>query len=234
MTSSRTGVAPIYNETQSLVDRVTHVVRQSIVDGSLRPGEAVSISDLATDLGVSHSPVREAIQRLSAQGLIQLRPARTAMVAPLKVDDLHDIYRLRKLIEVDAAVRAAPDLTDKDLKELERQFEIMVQTDIDTDEFWRLHDEFHRGLMRPAATDRLTQIVNELWKAAERYIRVVYSEEGIMRVHSAEERHRPLLEIARTRDGAAMGKALTEHLESNEAEISTHLAQILDAAAAKA
>jgi DNA-binding GntR family transcriptional regulator len=67
---------------------------------------------------VSLSPVREALQRLSGQGLILLRPARTAVVAPLDAADLEEIYRLRGLIEVDALTRAAPLLQDAQLEQI--------------------------------------------------------------------------------------------------------------------
>src|SRR5579875_3617310 len=123
--TTRTGITPISTESQSLVDRVSHAVRRAILEGRLRPGETLSISDLATDLGVSHSPVREALQRLSGQGLVVLRPARTAIVAPLELEDLQELYRLRRLIEVEAAARAAPDLTDEHLARLERELTAM-------------------------------------------------------------------------------------------------------------
>lgn len=230
VTSTRTGVTPIHQETQSLVDRVTHAVRQSIIDGRMRPGETLSISDLATDLRTSHSPVREALQRLSGQGLVELRPGRTAMVAPLSLDDLHEIYRLRLLNEVDAAARSCPQLTDEDVEELETQFDMLVGAAKDSDEFWASHDAFHLILLRPVATARLDRLILQLWEAAQRYLRIVYGETDALREHSADERHRPLLEIARARDGAAMHKALTDHLRTSERDVSRRLAAIFGTA----
>ena len=227
MTSSRTGVTPIHKETQSLVDRVTDVVRQSIIDGRLSPGETVSISDLATDLGVSHSPVREALQRLSGQGLVELRPARTAVVAPLALDDLEEIYRLCKLNEVDAVTRACPDLTDDDISALEAQVEIIGDAPLDTEQFWTAHDAFHLGLMRPVASSRLNRLFTQLWEARERYIRLDLVDGPSPLLKAAGDRHRKLLEIARTRDGAALGAALLEHLEFNEQSLSKSLAERL-------
>jgi DNA-binding GntR family transcriptional regulator len=229
VTETRTGVTPIHQEVQSLVDRVTHAVRQSIVDGRLRPGETLSISDLASDLRTSHSPVREALQRLASQGLVELRPARTAIVAPLGLDDLHEIYRLRLLNEVDAVGRACPLLTETDLAEIEEQFRLLDSAARDSEEFWTSHDAFHRLLMRPVATPRLDRLTNQLWQAAERYIRVVYGETDVLEHYSAYERHIPLLEAARGGDDPTMRMALTAHLSSNERELSTKLAAILGA-----
>ena len=229
MASSRTGVTPIHKETQSLVDRVTDVVRQSIIDGRLKPGETVSISDLATDLGVSHSPVREALQRLSGQGLVELRPARTAVVAPLAMDDLEEIYRLCKLNEVDAVARACPDLTDDDIAELERQLEVIAGEPLDSAEFWTAHDAFHLGLMRPVASPRLERLFRQLWEARERYVRLDLADGPSDLLRAAGDRHRKLLDVARTHDGEAMGRALLEHLEFNEQSLSSSLSKQLGA-----
>jgi len=80
----------------SVVDQVTAEIRRSILDGSLPPGEPFSIVDLCRRLQVSHIPVREALRRLEGHGVVQLRPGRSAVVAPIDADDLGSIYRLRK------------------------------------------------------------------------------------------------------------------------------------------
>jgi DNA-binding GntR family transcriptional regulator len=227
---TRTGVKPINQEFQSLVDKVTHVVRQSIVEGRTRPGEALSISDLAIDLGVSPSPVREALQRLAGQGLVELRPARTPIVAPLELEDLHEIYRLRLLLEVDAVARACPQLTDEDLRDLKAEFEAMTTAPADSDHFWDSHDAFHQILWRPVFTERLSRLITQLWQAGQRYLRVVYGETDALQKHSPLERHLPLLEAARARDGVIMRAALTEHLASSEGELASKLAAVLGAA----
>lgn len=228
--TTRTGIAPLLPESQSLVDRVSHTIRRAILEGGLRPGETLSISDLAADLGVSHSPVREALQRLSGQGLILLRPARTAVVAPLELPDLEEIYRLRELIEVEALERAAPALSDEDLEQLDRQFALLADAPIDSDGFWDAHNAFHRGLMAPALTPRLERLITELWHAAERYIRIVYIETDVLFTRSPSDRHRPLLTAAHARDATAMGAAITEHLRNNEREVAQSLQQILTGA----
>jgi DNA-binding GntR family transcriptional regulator len=227
MTSSRTGITPLDPESQSLVDRVGHAVRRAILEGRLRPGETLSISDLATDLGVSHSPVREALQRLSSQGLILLRPARTAVVAPLDLADLQEIYRLRELIEMDALGRAGDRLTDADIETLERDFEVLSGAAADADAFWDVHTAFHQRLMAPVMTPRLERIVTELWHAAERYIRIVYIETDVLFTRSPHDRHLPLLDAARDRDAPRLRAAIGEHLRSNLHEVSESLRQIL-------
>jgi DNA-binding GntR family transcriptional regulator len=225
--TTRTRIAPLFPESQSLADRVGHAIRRAILEGRLRPGELLSISDLAADLGVSHSPVREALQRLSGQGLILLRPARTAVVAPLDRAELEEIYRLRELIEVDALGRAAEWLGDADIRLLERQFELLSAAATDSDAFWDAHNAFHKGLMAPVLTPRLERLITELWHAAERYIRIVYIETDVLFTHTPQERHEPLLAAARGRDGEALRVAMIAHLRSNHDEVAGSLKQIL-------
>ncbi len=224
--SPRTGIPPIATAGQSLVDRVSHAVRRAILEGRLRPGDNLSISDLATDLGVSHSPVREALQQLAGQGLVMLRPARTAIVAPLGIADLTDIYRLRTLIEVDAAARGAPLLTDEHLTIIDREFTELTDAPVDSEQFWTSHNAFHGAIMAPVSTPRLQRIVAELWQSAERYIRIVYGATDVLFTLSAQDRHRPLLEAAQARSTSKMRTVLTQHLQTNEQEIVRSLEQI--------
>jgi DNA-binding GntR family transcriptional regulator len=207
------------------VDRVSHAVRSAILEGSLRPGETLSISDLAADLGVSHSPVREALQRLSGQGLVLLRPARTAIVMPLELEDLQELYRLRRLIEVDAASRAASDLTEEDFAALEGHLTHMRDAAVDTDAFWESHNAFHSVLLAPVLSPRTERLITELWQAVERYLRIVYIETDVLFARSPYDRHRPLLDAARSKSSATMADALTKHLESNELEVVKALQQ---------
>ena len=211
---------------QSLADRVSHAVRRAILEGRLRPGDTLSISDLAADLGVSHSPVREALQQLAGQGLVVLRPARTAIVASLGIPDLTDIYRLRTLIEVDAGARAARLLTDEHLAIIEREFTEMTDAPADSEHFWTSHNAFHSAIMAPVMTPRLERIVAELWQSAERYVRIVYGETDVLFTLPAQDRHRPLLEAAQARSTSKMRKALTQHLQTNEQEIARSLEQV--------
>jgi DNA-binding GntR family transcriptional regulator len=227
--TTRTGIAPLFPESQSLVDRVGHAVRRAILEGRLRPGETLSISDLAADLGVSHSPVREALQGLSGQGLVLLRPGRTAVVAPLDLSELEEIYRLRGLVEADALGRAAARLTDADVEVVERHFDLLSAAATESDPFWAAHNAFHTALMAPVLTTRLERVITELWHAAERYIRIVYMETDVLFTRSPRERHEPLLAAARERDGEALRAAMIDHLRHNHEEVADSLTQILSA-----
>src|SRR3954454_24719474 len=98
------GVRPIAH--QSLVDRVTDELHRAILNGDLAPGSTVSIVDLCARFDISHIPVREALRRLESEGVLELRPGRSALVATVTTTELSNIYRLRTLIEGDLITRA--------------------------------------------------------------------------------------------------------------------------------
>ena len=107
----------------SLVERIVREIKSSIVAGDLRPGEQFSIGELSAEMDVSHIPVREALRRLEADGLVMLRPGRRAIVTPLSLEELMEVYRLRMLIEADLAGRSARHYTDEQLQRAARACE---------------------------------------------------------------------------------------------------------------
>lgn len=220
-------VPRISPEITSLVDRASHAVRQAILDGRLRPGQTLSISRLAAELGASPSPVREALQRLAGQGLVQLRAGRTAVVAPLALEDLREIYRTRVLLEVDAVRRAAPHLTPAQLELANQSFDALAVGSVGTDGFWKSHRRFHSVLMEPVLTPRLHRFVTDLWQASERYVRLVYIETDALFTRSAADRHRPLLAAAQACDPDALAEAVVEHLRHNESELVQRFSETL-------
>ena len=86
--SHRSGGLRAVPPSDSAVNRVTAEIRRAVLSGALAPGQSFSIAELSSQLGVSHIPVREALQHLSAQGLIVMRPGRSAMVSPLSREEL--------------------------------------------------------------------------------------------------------------------------------------------------
>jgi len=226
MTDTAGSMDRISWEKRSLVDQVTDVVRRSILDGRYRPGETISISELADSLGVSPTPVREALQRLSWDGIMLLRPARTAVVAPLAVEDLHEIYTLRRLVEVWAAARACSRLTTEDVDALRSALELFGGLSLGSEEFWARHGAFHRILLGQISP-RVERIINEVSIACERYIRVAYATDAAEKGLDMQEAHAPLVEAAATRSAEAMRAALTEHLDVGERDLVGRVTEIL-------
>jgi DNA-binding GntR family transcriptional regulator len=203
----------------SVVDQVTIEIRRSILAGVLRPGQELSLRELATRLGVSTIPVREALRRLEGQGLLTSSSGRSSRVAPLDADDLHGIYRLRQVLEPEIAGRACLLLPDAELDALTAVTVSFGDETLGMDEIYQAHHDLHLRLLAPAATAWDVRTLENLWHAGERYLRLAFgarddrSGEHTRREHA----HTELLDGFRTRDPTLVRAVVRRHLEDNEA-----------------
>ncbi|MDR7301618.1 GntR family transcriptional regulator [Haloactinomyces albus] len=217
---------PVTGHQVSAVDLVTVEVRQSILRGTLAPGERFSVAKLARQMNLSHIPVREALRRLEGQGLINLSHARSAVVVPLSVADLEGIYGLRKMIEPELAARAAVLGSAehcRTLRELIDKFE-----DDDPETAWQAHQQFHRKLVEPAASAWDLRTLEQLWAAAERYTRLVYDFTAITTSEQSrrEHVHITILDAVRAHDSVATRRAVAAHLAENESEMVDRISRL--------
>jgi DNA-binding GntR family transcriptional regulator len=200
---------------RSVVELVIDEVRRSILEGSLAPGAPVSIADLSNRLQVSHIPVREALRRLEGEGLIELRRSRSAVVASLSTEDLHQIFHLRSLIEADLMARAVKQYSDEHVGRIEAAYDALERRPDDKAEDQSArHTTFHHLLYAPAASDWDWRVYEILWQAGERYMYLILGSTilGGSPTHFREV-HTDLLEAARARSVRLARKAVSEHLE---------------------
>ena len=143
-------------------------IRQAIRLGQLAPGERIDMDALTTQLGMSPTPIREALRSLEAEGLVANEPHRGMRVADFSSDTAAELYVLRANLEGLATRLAVPRLTAADvaeLRELEaRRREAMTRGDIGVSS--DLNHQWHMGLYRPAMeTPYLTEFIGRLWNA---------------------------------------------------------------------
>jgi len=149
--------------TVSSVDRAITALRQMIFSGALTPGSDHLETELATQLGMSRTPVREAALMLQAQGLVEVRPRRGIRVLPVSAQDMRDIYDILTELESLAAARAAEAAYSKaDLSTLAATIRDMdAALDADDLRGWAdADDRFHRELVRLGRNARLSMIVS--------------------------------------------------------------------------
>lgn len=155
------GLEPVAREaTASIIaDRIRTLIR----DGALRPGTQLGEARLAESLGVSRGPVREALQRLIQEDLLEGRPHRGVFVRSLDADDIHDVYLARSAIER-AAVRRVATGADDDLTALRSLLDRMEQATGSErwEEVARLDLEFHLALVRASGSRRLLRMFRTL------------------------------------------------------------------------
>lgn len=154
-----------------LSDRVRHHVYDEIMRGALPPGSVIQIASLAADLGVSRTPVREALLSLQESGLIAVIPNKGFLICGISLADVSDIYMMRRLVEGAATERAATRLTDEGMADLVECHEstrtAAVANRYDTG-FDKLCYDFHRKISEGAESPRLVRAVDTIFDDAAR------------------------------------------------------------------
>jgi DNA-binding GntR family transcriptional regulator len=198
----------------SMVDNVTERLRHDLLAGAIKPGERIKVADLEKRFGVSHIPIREAVRRLESEGLIVAMPQRAAVAAGVDLEDLAGLYDLRRIIECDVIRRSANAMTDEQVAVVEQALENLeaVANEHDSPGFWELHRDFHWALLEPGASAWIQRVLDQIWLASQRYVRLFVSKT----VDDAMRDHRALVDFCRDRDGAGAADLLRRHLDRTE------------------
>jgi DNA-binding GntR family transcriptional regulator len=190
-------------------DGIAEVLRKEIQAGTLVPAEPIRQEEVAARFGVSRIPVRDALGRLEAEGLVIVHPNRGAFVSVLGPEELREAYELRALVEGDLLARAVPGLTAGHLARAEALHAALgVVDDLGTQ--GDLNREFHRVLLEPADRPQQRALVEQLRGGVERYEilqRVLLSE-----TTAFQEDHRRILEACRRNSPRDARAALEVHL----------------------
>jgi DNA-binding GntR family transcriptional regulator len=151
--------------TRNASSAATELIRQAIVDGRLPPGRRLKEEELARELGISRTPVREALLMLHAEGLVDAAPNRGAAVRSHSVEDLDDLYQLRAVLEGYATRRAATRLGDDaiaGLRESCARFERLLDTGAAMSELVKENLFFHQTILDSTGSARLVAMVRQV------------------------------------------------------------------------
>jgi DNA-binding GntR family transcriptional regulator len=203
----------------SVVDDVTVRLRRALLEGAIKPGERIKVAELEKSFGVSHIPIREAVRRLETEGLIVALPQRAAVAAGVDLDDLSGLYDLRRIVECEVIARSVDAMTDDQVESVRTALGALealeAAGDHNSPAFWELHRDFHWALLEPGATAWIRRVLDQVWTASQRYVRLFVSET----VADAMADHRELLAHCETRDGAAAAELLRHHLDRTEVAV---------------
>jgi len=190
-------------------DLIADALRDEIRRGELLPTQALRQEELAERFGVSRLPVRDALLRLEAEGLVVVYPNRGAFVVEFSADEVREIYDLRLLLEVDALQRAVPEMREADLERIERACDTAERGAVGP-AWGELDRAFHQALYAPSARPRQLAMIEGLRGTVDRYW-WAYQE---LHAHTADwiRDHRALVAACRRRDTATAGRLLEDHL----------------------
>lgn len=186
-------------------------LRQRLVTGRMAPGQELSTRTLAAELGVSQTPVRDALSRLAAEGAVAIRSKRRIVVPSMTADRFADLLRCRRLLEPEAAAAALPHIGEDVIEKLRTHDAAVNQAiaDGDTESYMRNNHAFHFTIYRAQRGETLTQLIETLWLQFGPFMRVVYS-----RVSGANLRdsHQAAIAAAVAKDPAAMRDAIASDI----------------------
>jgi DNA-binding GntR family transcriptional regulator len=186
-------------------------IRSAIVRGDLRPGERIPQEDVAERVGVSVGPVREALRVLEGEGQITYIPRRGYFVTVLRIEDLVEIYELRKLLETRAVRQAVADFDHDALERVAQAAEECraAAEAGDVGNELAANRRFHFALFESADQAVQLKIIKMLWESTEAYRALYYSVPGEGRAAAAA--HQRILQAARARDGDRLVSELDKH-----------------------
>jgi DNA-binding GntR family transcriptional regulator len=186
-------------------------LREAILRGELDPRTPISQVRLAARLGVSRTPLREALRMLQREGLIDSAPNRRVRVTQLSTTDLEQVYASRVLVEALAVRLTVPHYTLEDLAQLRSAMSAMNQLPDgrDIDAWEAAHRRYHE-LLRKYAGERIERLARELSDHSERYRRVYMAAPRVW--PDAAREHAAIVEACETGDGVAVSVQLVRHL----------------------
>jgi DNA-binding GntR family transcriptional regulator len=196
----------------TLADQVYEHLRRGILENEYEAGASLREEALAGRLKVSRVPVREALRRLAAEGLVTVIPRQGTVVSSLSPRQFLDAYRVREALEALAIRLAVPRLTEQDLAELERLQEAMARHAAveDAGEFFAANAAFHALFVERAENGYLRAIYHPLMDQMRRYLTPSLDLRGGM--DRSIEEHGAILRAVRAGDGEEAARLLGEHI----------------------
>ncbi len=208
---------------QPLRDIVFQTLRNSILCGELAPGERLMETQLGEKLGVSRTPIREAIRKLELEGLVVMVPRKGAQVAPFTKKDIADVLEVRAALEAFAATLACSRADERDLLKLQlviTEYEFAVKEG-DLACIIEKDVEFHAIIFASTRNERLIQISQNMQEQVQRY-RVAYLR-GVTEGTRVLQEHREILDAIRNKDAIEASRLAEAHIVTQRNYIMQHI-----------
>jgi DNA-binding GntR family transcriptional regulator len=207
----------------TIAQHAVEALRRALTSGELAPGDKIRQEEIAANLGISLSPVREALAVLEQEGQVTYLPRRGYFVTELDMEDLREIYELRALLEERAARRALPLLDEGALERVAIAARDCVEAVDGGDVAAELeaNRRFHFGLLESPDQNHTLRVIRLLWDSTETYRAMYYNAPEAR--HEAIAAHDRIMDAARAHDA----DRLTAELEAHRAEALVRLERVL-------
>ncbi len=198
-------------------------LREQILSGNFGVGMRLKTEELADTLGISRMPIRDALQQLHSEGLVEIRPNRGAIVIRLSANEILELFEIRATLEGLAARHACENFDANDLSKLEQMRDEMHRSTDNLGLWLKLHDEFHDFICLRSNRPRLFRQIRTARQAVTPYVRMYISVYHRMEMPRAE--HDLLVSIARRRNPELFEATMRDHVLSAGNGVSSFLNQ---------
>lgn len=201
---------------QPLREVVFETLRDAIAQGVLKPGERLMEIQIADQLGVSRTPVREAIRKLELEGYVIMMPRRGTYVSSLSIKDVNELFEIRTILDSLASGLAAERITEEELEQLQRLL-LEISHGIKNKDMEKIVDadmRFHDVLYKASRNDRLVGILHNLREQLTSFRSKSMAYPG--RIEATLEEHRKIVDTIAQGDVEGAKKAAEYHMESSE------------------
>ena len=198
----------------SLSSRVFHTIREDILNGKYQANEELKEKSIGEEMGVSRTPVREALRQLELEGLVHIIPNKGAFVENVTLKDIKDIYEIRSLLEGLCARWAANNITKEQLEELE---ETVFLSDFhfskeNWDQMVELDNRFHEIVYEACGSKELTRVLRDYHHYLQRIRKITLEQKT--RARASMDEHCKIAEALKARDAAEAERCASIHIRS--------------------
>ena len=203
----------IEHKTISLADQVFDHLENDILSGKYQRGEILTESKLSAELGVSRTPIREALRRLEQEHIIE-ESGKGSVVIGINENDLEDIFMIRKSLECQVAALAAKNRTEEQLKQLREalEFQEFYLNKKDPDQIKLMDSRFHETLYKLSGSTAFYDTLVPLHKKIQKYRRASVTNSS--RAEASVAEHRKIYEAIEAKNTALAAKYASEHVEN--------------------
>ena len=196
-------------------------IRDAIESGELEMGTPLPENLLAREIGVSRTPIREALRSLEQDGYVKIIPQKGAFVSEISLEDLKEIYDIRKLLEPFAALSAVNRIPGEELDEMEKGWKALKKSalagEIDLTRVSEMDLLLHLTITKYATNKRIGAIITTYHAQIKRFQKL--SAQSLSNIHETIGQHLEILEKLRERDARGLSSLLYEHIAKSESNI---------------
>lgn len=207
---------------ESMTQSVARHLREGIYEGTFSPGMHIRQEALASELGISRIPVREALRQLESEGLVVIRPNSGARIAVLDFEEYSDIYKIRERLEPLALAESIPKLNDEQRAEVELMAEELESLTHNPAAFLDADRRFHVACYAGAPSKRLRRMIEGFWNETQRYRRILlttFTDDDFARTNSEHRLIVNAVQAGNTRTGEDL---IRMHIERSRLRLADH------------